>query len=157
MGVKTLGISPGRKAERPPFAGVWFAGCSLSGEPESGCAGEGSTRSRQELTARQCRLLTSPVSGHTRALSPTLVLSAVVPSRHRCRRPANGHGRMATVVYASKKRFTMSTGRAALIATVLAMLPSISRFQPRNPRAPRMMPSHCLVAAVSRMALGTFP
>ena len=106
MGVKPLGITPCRKAERPPFAGVWFAGCSLSGEPESGCAGEGSTRSRQELTARQCRLLTSPVSGHTRALSPTLVLSAVVPSRHRCRRPANGHGRMATVVYASPNHYS---------------------------------------------------
>ena len=58
---------------------------------------------------------------------------------------------------ASKKRFTMSTGRAALTATAFEMLPSIRRFQPVKPRDPRIITSHSPLVAVSRMASVTSP
>ncbi len=69
-------------------------------------------------------------------------------------RPQSGYKHW---LYAGKKRFTISTGRGALTATALEILPIISRFHPVKPREPRTIASHCLLVAVSRIVVTTSP
>ena len=59
--------------------------------------------------------------------------------------------------YASKKRFTISTGSRVLAVTALEILPSMSRLKPVRPRDPRMMASQARLVAVSRIASAILP